>query len=215
MKKRTICFLCFTIFIVGVFTIVSFTSPIEAHNSDYFAGTYDANAVCSTTNMKFFITTSAQNSILNASVYSSATAWNSISSKVNISNIVMQTPGMPYLSGFYYVYGSTYYDGTLGETLTYNGSTIVSENSTWTSVAIYMNSNSSVFPNETAGKKTFIHEVGHALKLKHPLNSVYFHGPQYYGYPKAIMNQGIPNTAEVASSIQQHDIENLKAKWEN
>lgn len=213
-KKRIINIFCVVIFVTSILATILVTNPIHAHDSDYFSGTYDnANATCNTNNMKFFITTSAQNSILDSSVYNAATDWNSISSKVNVSNIVLQVSGMPNLNGFNYVYGSTYYDGTLGETIPYNDSDIANVNDSWTSVTIYMNSSSSAFPNKTAAKKTFMHEVGHVFKMKHPLNSTYAHGPLYYGYPKAIMNQGLPNNAEVSSTIQSHDKSNLISKW--
>lgn len=196
------------------------TLHVEAHTSDYLSGTYTSTAQCNQSNLKLRIDPSAQNSFLTSSVYNSGYAWNDISSGVKISNILIATSGTPYISGYYYVYGATYSDGTLGEVLAYNNGNVVGASDNWGSIAIQMNTNSNAFSSSnvsisTAASKTFIHEVGHALKLGHPEIAPSYTGHIYNGHPVAIMNQGIPNGVEIATSVQQHDKDNLKAKWGN
>lgn len=185
------------------------------HNGDYFNGIYKGSTA--PYNIKFVIDPSAQTSLLNSSVYQSAWAWNNISSEVGGIGIAMYTPGMP-TYGFFPVYGKTYIDGTLGETVPLDSSgKAVSANSNWNSIKIYMNTASSAFSDSTnAAKKTFIHEVGHALKLSHPAKSGSLSGHdkgENKNLPLAVMNQGFPNGDEVSSTVTSHDRENLKAKW--
>ena len=194
-------------------TLTSFT--VSAHNRDYYGGTYKGSTA--PYNIKFVIDPSAQTSLLNSSVYQSAWAWNNISSEVGGIGIAMYTPGMP-TYGFFPVYGKTYIDGTLGETVPLDSSgKAVSANSNWNSIKIYMNTASSAFSDSTnAAKKTFIHEVGHALKLAHPAknSSLSGHNKGEKGnLPLAVMNQGFPNGDEVSSTVTDHDKENLIAKW--
>lgn len=87
-------------------------------------------------------------------------------------------------------------------------------------VSIIMNTNSTVYSgtgNSTqVAKMTFMHEVGHTLKLCHPAYSPGASRHTYYGrYPKAIMNQGFPMSSApcVSPTIAYHDKSNLKAKW--
>lgn len=70
-------------------------------------------------------------------------------------------------------------------------------------------------PCNQTNLKPFVLEVGHALKLGHPAIGTSMIGHSVNGHPVAIMNQGLPNGADVASTIQTHDITNLKAKWGN
>lgn len=60
---------------------------------------------------------------------------------------------------------------------------------------------------------TFTHEVGHSLKLAHPVNNSSLSGHVYNGLPYAVMCQGMPNSTNVASTVSSHDKDNLKAKW--
>ena len=69
-------------------------------------------------------------------------------------------------------------------------------------------------------RKVFLHELGHALKLAHPVqNSNYsMHEYKYDGYPKAIMNEGGLDSPEdrpeyVSLTIADHDKSCLIAKW--
>lgn len=168
-------------------------------------------------NIKFKIELSAQTSLLTSDVYFSAYVWDDISSNVGNIGIAIYVSGMS-VTGFYSVLGKVYTNGTLGETVPRNSNgDIVSANSDWASVSIYMNTSSTAFSGAsnptTAAKKTFIHEVGHALKLSHPTCNSSLSGHVYDGYPYSVMNQGYPNGSYVASTITAHDKNNLKAKW--
>lgn len=212
---------CTAIISASAITLCTLTSfSASAHNQDYFNGVYKGSSA--PYNIKFVITESAQTSLLNSSVYQAAWAWNNISSKVGSIGIAMYTPGMP-TYGFFAVYGKNFDDdGTLGETIPLDASgKKVSEESDWASVKIYMNTSTSAysgFSNKTTvAKAVFIHEVGHALKLAHPMNNKYAAGHIYCGnneyLPFAVMNQGSPNGLERAYTVQEHDRENLIAKW--
>lgn len=212
IKKKVFCLV-----ISFILVMLTYKNEVRAHNYDFWRGVYATNATCQPTNMRFRITTSAQTSMLNSNVYDAGYDWNEISSNVHISNILMEIQGMPYISGFYYVYGrsfsATNEDGTAGQTVMYSNGSVADVDSDWQTVAIFMNTDN-VFPNTTAAKKAFTHEVGHALKLAHPECSVYAHGTRYGGYPQSIMNQGLANSLPyVASTIQEHDTSNLKQKW--
>lgn len=214
MKKKVFC-----LAISFIFVALTLKNEVRAHNCDFWSGAYASNATCQPQNMRFRITTSAQTSMLNSSVYNSGYDWNDISSSVHISNILMEIPGMPYISGFYYVYGrsfsATNEDGTVGQTVMYSNGSVADVNSDWQTVSIFMNTDN-VFPNATAAKKAFTHEIGHTLKLSHPEWSVYAHGTTYGGYPVSIMNQGLANSSPyVSATIKDHDKANLKQKWGN
>ncbi|MDD6058895.1 MAG: hypothetical protein PUB97_00760 [Ruminococcus sp.] len=198
-------------------SIVSASMPLQssAHEHDYLSGTYTGsiNASC----LMFRIESSAQTSLLTNEVYQAAFDWNNISSYVGTIGIAMYAPGMP-STGFFFVYGKSFSDGTLGETVPRDASgNIVVANSNWRTVSINMNNSSSAFSGATnrtaAAKKTFIHEVGHALKLAHPIQNSQLSGHIYNGYPFSVMNQGYPNGYEVSSSVTNHDCRCLEAKW--
>ncbi len=212
MKKHKLLKKIVALLVVMTITCNLFTA--HAHTGEYHAGGYydDKQA-----NLKFLIMDSALTSILTMDVYNSATSWNGISDNVYVVSVVKHVYGMP-TSGFNCVYGQAYTDGTLGTTTFYgvNGNA-VSANATWNSVMITMNSDAFVFalaPNATnAAKKTFTHEVGHALKLKHPENGS-FSGHTQLGYPYAVMNQGLYGTESYLSMVPSiHDKSNLIDKW--
>ena len=200
--------------------IISLVVPHNAyaHAGDYFAGHYTSNAPRDQHNMILRIESSATTAILTSSVYLAATSWNSISSNVGVS-VVFSAPGMS-INGCTYVYGQTYTDGTLGVTSVYdyNGNP-TSANSDWKYVTITMNTLSTAFGTgsevQDRAKKTFVHEVGHALKLSHPEHNSSLIMHDNNGYPVAIMNQGYPNGIYIQSSICYHDKLNLQTKWGN
>lgn len=221
MKKRIISMAVAFLFI----TLLATTA--QAHTGDYLSGGYITNKQ---NNLQFLIADSAQTSLLNEDVYeNSATGWNSVGANIHVS-VVMRKPGMPTSGDFMYVYGD--YNGTVidedefGITCLFdsNGNP-VSIGSNWAKVIIYMNT-SGIFgeasnPTEAA-RKTFIHEVGHALKLNHPDISIRHTGHNIpyrdtigdtYYLPVAVMNQGFPDGIAIASNISQHDKDNLIAKW--
>ena len=190
---------------------------VSAHNGDIHSGVYNSGAMCNQSNLNFKIDSSAQTSLLTYIVYNTAYAWSSTSTGVSV-NVVMSSPGMP-TYGFYNVYGLSYYDGTLGTTIPRDSSgNIVDMDSNWNSVSICICAADNVFADSTAAAKTFVHEVGHALKLKHPISNYTLTDHIYLGgVPKAIMNQGLPSSSQpwIATSIQTHDIYNITAKWGN
>lgn len=67
----------------------------------------------------------------------------------------------------------------------------------------------------TAARKVFLHELGHALKLAHPVQSTSHSGNNAYnGYPYAIMNDGsLDNTVCASNTITAHDKSCVIAKW--
>lgn len=116
-------------------------------------------------------------------------------------------------------------DGALGYTKVYDssGKPISSDwelDEDWSYVQIQMNIDESAFIGASdpyrAAKKTFIHEIGHALKLKHPeYNSTLELHNWGGGYPLSVMNQGFPGAKGGATyeTVRYHDEINLKAKW--
>ena len=54
----------------------------------------------------------------------------------------------------------------------------------------------------------FLHELGHALKLRHP------HETEGNWHPVSIMNQGLPQTYDyVPCRPSGYDMYNLRRKW--
>lgn len=190
------------------------TSTASAHPYDYWSGRYIGQ---NDIDIRFKINTNAENDLLNwADVYSHGYDWNHISSNVNVSvapSNISLTDGMM-------VSGRCYEDGSLGETVPYSSSgKVVGLGSNWDYVEIFMNTDKTIFElssNPTAAaRKTFIHEVGHALKLSHPVCSIGFSEHDIDGYPYAVMNQNYPGdkNGAVASTITNHDKSCLIAKW--
>lgn len=63
-------------------------------------------------------------------------------------------------------------------------------------------------------RKVFLHEVGHALKLKHPVEGGLSFCSDCHGFPVAVMNQGFPGDfGYVSSTITDHDKSCLRTKW--
>lgn len=216
LKKRAIPMLA------GVLTAVMLTSTASAHPYDYWQGKYIGK---SNAEILFRIDTSAQTDLLTwAGVYQYGYDWNNISSKVKVS-LALAGPGTPSIYGAMSVMGQSFEDGTLGRTIPYdsNANIMIKGNeydvdSNWASVRIYMNTNPNAFDcyvsSTISAKKTFIHEIGHALKLKHP--DRYEEGHNYYsGYPHAVMNPKPPDyrNLQSAKEITDHDKSCLIAKW--
>lgn len=166
-------------------------------------------------------------------VYDYATNWNNISNNVKVS-IEYQNSVVPYINNKWPVIGMKYSDTTLGCTIPYDASgnlidVNVDENLDldWAYVRIEMKVEPSAFydihngllsSNKliTNARKTFLHEVGHALKLKHPERNAKLSGHTVSnGRPYAIMNQGYVRSSSdaVAPDIAYHDKICLKTKW--
>ncbi len=155
-------------------------------------------------------------------VYESALNWNGISSNAHVS-VVMETPGMPTISGAMNVYDSKgelpehkldvtrYYDS--------NGDRILDYSRECSYVIILINTKAPIFneisnPVEAAGMN-FTHEVGHALALAHPERDAPYHDID--GYPYAVINTGlpIPGYPQVSPRPTYHDENCLLYKWGN
>ena len=86
---------------------------------------------------------------------------------------------------------------------------------------IYMNTwdvGLSIYRKETNGvlaaRKTFLHEVGHALLLDHPAIGSQYDDHTYSGRPYAVMNQGFLGKFDfISGSITEHDKSCLITKW--
>lgn len=204
--------------IVSVSMAISMlTFKTSAHNYDFFSGTYMSNSPCNQSSIGFVVYASAQNSLLNYNnVYSKAFAWNNVSSKVSV-RIAMYSSGMP-TTTFFGVIGEDLGSKVAGMTSVYDANgNAVSANSNWYRVTITMNNgsifNSASSPSQAAAM-TFIHEVGHALKLSHPAMDSNLSNHTYEGgRPCAIMNQGFPNQTYIPTAPVLHDKQNLMAKW--
>ena len=211
MRKKVLSLVFSLILVFGCVSLVS------AHDEDYFLYGYSSSSGITVSNLKLRIASSAQNTIQTSTVYNSATSWNGISSNVAVSVTVASNNTV--VSNYVMVSGQSYSDNTLGETIPYDSSgNITGANTVWSNVEIIMNTNMSTWGSCTnppaAAKKSFLHEVGHVLKLAHPVRNSYYSGHTYAsGYPLAIMNQGFPNGSYIPTSIQTHDKTNLKAKW--
>lgn len=210
--KRIVC-----IPVAIVVSIVYMAMSASAHNADYHNGVY--TGIFNQYNMKFRIESSAITSLLTPSVYYSGYNWSSISSNVGNIGIAIAVPGMP-TTGFVLVRGENLSNGVFGETLPRDSSgNIVGMDANWYSVSINMNYNASAYSgmsNPTAfAKRTFMHEVGHCLKLAHPQFGYGITGHNIMGYPKAVMTSGLLSSSYpyVSANIEEHDKNNLKAKW--
>lgn len=205
--------------------VVAVTSTASAHIYDFWVGKYIGMSGAKIT---LKIMNSAQTGFLTKdTVYKYATNWNGISSNVKIS-VVYETPGMSTTPGQMSVVGVELKKEILGCTIPYdaNGKPLddsIGLRSDWAYVQIGMNTNPFAFsggvildPVKTIinARKTFIHEVGHALKLSHPEPYAGGHD-KIGGLPYAIMNQGFayPSSDTVAADITPHDKGCLIQKW--
>lgn len=207
--------------LAGALTAVMLTSTASAHDWDWNPGKYTGKDGA---HIFLRITKSAQTDLLNYNdVYSHGCDWNGISSNVSVKIAYEQT-GMPAFDGEMLVMGENLDDpGFLGVTYHYNiiGQN-VSSGADWSYSTIKMNTSMTMYKDSgcrnatEAARMTFIHEVGHALKLSHPYQDSRYTGHTYYGgRPYAVMNSGYPgqyNNA-VSPSITDHDRSNLIAKW--
>lgn len=208
---------CIASVTAAAFCATMITGTASAHNEDILQGKYIGQ---NGANLVFWIDFSARLSLPKyESVYTYGMDWNGISSNVNVT--VLEYTAYPPGNGEMYVMGEVFDDSTLGQTVGYRSNgTISGKNNDWAYVTITMNSDDRIFKYAThpttAAKKTFIHEVGHALKLDHPKNDRSLMGHVYTdGRPYAIMNQGLPfpDDSLVPSEIASHDRDNLIAKW--
>lgn len=157
--------------------------------------------------------------------------WNGLSSNVTIYDLDDPVPSsIDTFSIKYLGYTPSNPQSNYGMTQGYKKVSFwyekVSINEDLDKVEIFINtSSSSPFASESTGvviEKVIVHELGHALKLAHPMGS---YGLQSVSnarnnYPDnysvlANMNQENPNNSSnlTASTPKWHDIINLKNKW--
>lgn len=214
IKKRVIPMLA------GVLTTVMLTCTASAHPYDYWQGKYIGK---SNAEILLRIDTSAQTDLLTwAGVYQYGYDWNNISSKVNVS-LVLAGSGTPSIYGSMPVLGEKKPVDLFGRIAPYNSEgqleSEASENEDWMFARLYMNTNPETFNNASnktaAAKKTFLHEVGHLLKLCHPEDNSSLIDHTIGGRPSAVMNQGLPypKVYETSPTITSHDKSCLIAKW--
>lgn len=214
LKKRAIPMLA------GVLTAVMLTSTASAHPYDYWNGKYIGK---NNAEILLRIDTSAQTSLLTwGDVYQYGYDWNGISSNVEVS-LALAGPGTPSIYGAMSVMGEERAVGLYGRISPYNSygqlETEASENEDWMFARLYMNTNPETFKGANnkneAAKKTFLHEVGHLLKLCHPKENSSFTDHTIGGHPYAVMNQGFPypKVYETSPTITSHDKSCLIAKW--
>lgn len=213
--------------------VVACTSTTAyAHNEDLSWSTYRGR---SSAEFVLRIEPSARNEVLTTSaVYNHGTDWNGISSNVKLS-VVSVGGGTPTILNQLCVYGKDK-GGTIisnsdadrviftaGETVFYdeNGKVVdIYTNCVWSEIEMNTNAKIMKFFAERPDyakpifSKAFRHEVGHALKLTHPLKNSDLHTNKYGGYPEAIMNPGDPGGEEyVSPTITEHDKACLRKRW--
>ena len=174
------------VFLAFVFMVSAAKTPAGAHIEVNWRGNITGH---NTQSLKFFVFSSARNTILTMSgVYeparqSAPTGWNNIFQRVNISSITSTSPA----SDSILVQGMNLGNTTFGRIAAYdrNGNmvggnwpndTTVHQN--WHVVTIWMNNTDNIWKRDNSNLSTatqrqrakgvFLHEIGHALKLQHP-----------------------------------------------
>lgn len=222
MKSKVLMLFLFSLFMI-IITDLFVDNRAYAHNQDYLPGRYLSTSRCNQTGLKLRIKESAQTTFLTSTVYSHGRDWNnkhcsSGCTHVKVQDVLVVPDSVPNLTSYYDVIGiNMSASGILGEVVAYDASgSVVAATANWYRIIIKMNVDSSSFNSSTtAAQKTFIHEVGHALKLAHPVMGTSSIGHYNSGYPVAVMNQGLPNGSYISSTITTHDIQNLQGKWGN
>lgn len=215
---------CIASVIAAAFCLTMITETASAHTDDVFEGKYIGK---DRADFVLRINSSAQNDVFNYSdVYKYGTDWNATSSMVNLS-VVMAGGFTPTILNELNVDGANLpisADGMIaGYTLFYDvyGEPI-NENCDCAFSRIQINTSNEAldyFRTSTRGKlyakTTFLHEVGHVLKLAHPIQDPTQSGHTLNGYPKAIMNPGKAGYyGYIGVKIEDHDTLCVQAKWE-
>lgn len=233
MKKRVIAFLT-------AVAVACTSTTAYAHDSDVFGGKYS-----NLTEANFFVRihSSAENDFFTFyDTYIYGEDWNGISSNVDLY-VMRVGESVSTAPNQINVFGVNPYERVsidfLGRTVPFdkNGKNILNRanddaiseglNEDWLysnieidispAVADYYNATYYFNMEEirTVTKKVFAHELGHALKLAHPVQSATHSGSKSYdGYPYAIMNNGLLDGKVCDSkTITDHDKSCLIAKW--
>ena len=205
--KKTIALLLTCVLAIGAAQV-----PANACTTQYFAGSVAYNI----NNLGYQIMSSAQNTVLTLWVYHEAAwdfeegGWNRIT-KTNgtrMTNIeVMGSSGHIAPRTFLRVEGASLNPNIFGQTGGFNANNqAVAVTANWNSARITMNSNVSVWgptsealaTRQVRAAKTFMHEVGHTLKLNDVSSNC-----------TAVMRQAHVS----ALFVVNHDRNTLRAKW--
>ena len=228
LKKRVI-----ALFTAAAVACTSTTASASGH--EYWEGHY-LNELQK--DLCFVYLSSAVSEYFNKEIFDKIYYWNDVSSNVHVSvmsfaeyesslnaqrnrpSVVTQTPyiigkNTSELKG---AYGKTMLYDAKGKLRTSDEDVKANLNLDWSCVQIWLNTDSKVFASNPrpldATQKVFLHEVGHALKLSHPVKDSSLEYHYIDGYPFSVMNQGLPYDYDrVCVMPTIHDRLNLIEKW--
>ena len=138
-----------------------------------------------------------------------ASAWNNIDPCIQVS-LFRSTDSIPSWMFTVYVRGANL-GSTYGQMTPYPGTTTGGSeagfNSQWGCAKIEINTGVLDSKGTADMQMNFLHELGHALKLRHPHETEDFR-------PVAVMNQGLPaSNSDVPCRPSGYDKYSLKRKW--
>lgn len=174
--------------IFGVINFTTFTRPASALG-EYWPGGFSSGVI------RWLADSSVSGSYLNTYIAPAANNWNGKSSKVSLSRV---TTGS-YIIKALVAQGTDPYTFGLMTPYCTAGTYDACGSLTWNSGTVIGYENAMVFNSFTTTQriKSFTHEFGHALSLKHVING-----------SSAVMAQGQSNLG-----VQLYDRANLQAKW--
>ena len=245
-----------SVLLVCVIAVSTVTIQSEAHieNNHYGMNNWWGSNGYDVTNMKYYISSSALIGPYDMNLYSlayiPALGWNMLNCRVNIAEV---TSGgqPPWVAETIFVNGDFLQDPKSGGSVKlrkrngeYVDITVSNMNLDWGSgdymgVVIIINRNSAFWNQSTKdgipptdaqitarARSVWLHEVGHTLKLQHPLAASigtqcgapipeHIHPTITGYYPKANMNPFLPDIEPNAGSVfvNYHDQTNLRARW--
>ena len=234
LKKMISFIIVFTIIIsMSSKSIVANASNENGHPKCIFRGSWYNNKQ---SDLIFYIRPSAITNQFPQSTYYCITQWNNISRKVKVSyafpaeqvylgnkNVIYNDTTL--LSN---VYGKTLFYDITGQEIDPNLFSSIFNNAQPTVNTVEIGLNISSISNKevpsTFMKYTVLHEVGHALLLRHPSSDSSYSGHEYYGFregeyvydlPKSVMNQlrGGFDQDYFSSNVVVHDRNQIKYKW--
>ncbi|MDE7229549.1 MAG: hypothetical protein K2N56_03635 [Oscillospiraceae bacterium] len=203
--------------IAAVFCLTMITGTASAHPTEINAGKFTNSSKLDIL-IRIHPTAITSSLLTYNDVYKYGTDWNGISSNVKI-NIREDTTGMPTIASEGLVCGEDLGEGYFGKTSYYRANgTQVYGFMDYDYVIISINSDPNAFDGardkKEAARKTYLHEIGHALKLTHPI-TLNYDDHIYNGLPYAVMNQKKPivDGEWISPTITPHDKQCLIEKW--